>query len=270
MLNKILKISIVIVVLSNLIYAEDKIPAGWWQKGSYQYEETNATLAHIEGMISYSKTSGNDDNEDLKIKVAGKIRSGHVGASLSYTKIDQKHKSYNDKNDKTPAATSKDDYTTTLILGYDINKDFFLNLGYENSRNLTFEIYNQTTKYLGVGYRLLSTDMHRLNVFLAVGTEDISFGTYPQLPSGETDCMYYQANYTWFMQPRVLFSTNYTYLQAKKDNRDTATLTAKVKVKVTKNISLIVGYSNEFMEAQDTVNRYTHDETVFTAVKFDF
>ena len=270
MLNKILKTSMGVVLLSSIIHAGSQTPKNWWQKGSYQYEETDKVLAHISGTVSYSETSGNDENKDTKINVSGKIRKGHLGASLSYTKVDENRKSYDDKSDTTPSETIKDDYTTTFIVGYDINKDFFINGGYVNSRNVTFEIYNQTTQYLGVGYRLLTLEEHRLNLFVAKGTDDISFGTYPQLPSGKTDGIYYQIDYSWFMKPRVSLSTSYSYLQADEDNRDTSTLTAQLKIMATENISLLIGYSDEYMEVQDTVDRYTNDKTVFTAVKFEF
>ena len=270
MLNRTLKASIGVILLNGAVYANDETPKNWWQKGSYAYKETDKILTHIEGTISYRETRGNDEDKTLKTSILGKIRKGHLGASLSYSKIDEEKKQFNDKADKTPSETKKDYYKTTFIVGYDINKDFFVNAGYDNSRNTAFEIYNQTTQYIGVGYRILTLDAHRLNIFLAKGTDEISFGTYPQLPSGKTNGVYYQTDYSWIINPKVSLNLNYAYLKADMNNRDNSLLTAKVTASMFEHISLVIGYSDEYMKAQETVDRYTNDKTVFTAVKFEF
>ena len=277
MLIKSLKIYLGTLLLSSLLYSADKTPtpkqdlhAYWWMKSSYEYPKTDKLLMHIEGTGRYSTTSGNDEKEDITAKITGKARKGHLGASLSYTKKYKNDKLYADKTDTAPAHILKDEYELNFVGGYDISKDFYTNVGYVNSRDITFEVYNKTTMYLGLGYRLLTTDSHRLSIFLAKGSEDISFGTYPQLPSGKSDGYYYQIDYRWMFTPTISWTSMYSYLQLDKKHRDTSLLTSQFIIRANKYISFLVGYRNEYMEAQETVNRYTNDKIVFTAIKFEF
>ena len=270
MLNRVLKIYLGLLLLGSLLYANENTPANWWQKGSYEYNATNEVLTHVEGMFRYSKTDGNDKNKDLSATLSAKIRKNHFGASLSFTKTRESRKMFDDKSSTTPIETEKDEYELSFVLGYDISEDFYLNAGYINSRDISFEVYNQTTMYFGVGYRLLTLDSHRLTIFASKGSEDISFGTYPQLPSGKTNGYYYQTNYTWMITQGVTLDTSYSYLQADMKNRDTSLFTAQLIIGVSKHISFLIGYRDEYMAAQDTVNRYTNDSTTYTALKFQF
>lgn len=278
MLKNSLKSVILVSFMAGVIHAENNVtieeditPAYWWEKSSYEYENSQI-LTHFEGSISHTQNSGNEDNEDTMINLKAKIRKGHFGASLNYYKRYEDHKVYDDKNDENPTHTLTDDYSSVTRVGYDINKNFYAVAGYENARNTSFEIYNQTTQYIGGGYRL-NYDMygsHRINLMLAVGNEDISFGTYPQLPSGETDGVYYNINYNFMMKSYVEFTANYSNFIADMDNRDTSKLLLKVTIPVFDNVSIVIGYIDEYMEAQETVDRYSNDETFFTAIKFEF
>lgn len=270
MLNRILKISLGLLFFGSLLYASEDAPANWWKKGSYGYEATNKILTHAEGIFRYSKTDGNDQDNDLSAKLSGKIRKGHYGASLSYTKTRNTYRRFDNKSSATPITTKTDDYELSFVLGYDVSKKFFLNAGYINARDITFEVYNQTTMYFGLGYRLLTLESHRLNIFASIGSEDISFGEYPQLPSGKTNGYYYQANYTWLITKRISLYTSYSYLQADMKNRNTALFTAQLTIGLSKHLSFLVGYRNKYMAAQDTVNRYTNDSRTYTALKFEF
>ena len=277
MLMKISKICLGTLLLNTFLYSVENTPSpkldplkDWWKKGSYEYATTDKILTHLEGTGRYSKSNGNDEKEDILVNITGKIRKGHFGASLSYTKKYQDYTFYNDKDDTSPAKTVEDEYKVNFVGAYDINKDFYVNLGYVNSRDITFEVYNQTTMYLGVGYRLLTSDMHRLSVFVAKGSEDISFGTYPQLPSGKSDGYYYQVNYSLKINPIISWTSSYAYLKLDKKNRDTSLLNSRLVIRASENISFLLGYEDEYMAGQSTVNRDTHDKTTYTAVKFEF
>jgi len=270
MLNKVLKIYLGLLLLGSLLYANEDAPKNWWKKGSYEYNSTNQILTHVEGMFRYSEADGNNKDKDISATLSAKIRKNHYGASLSYTKTRESVKMFDDKSSTTPIETDIDESELSLILAYDINKDLYINGGYSNSRDIAFEVYNQTTMYLGLGYRLLTLDSHRLSIFASKGSEDISFGTYPQLPSGKTNGYYYQANYTWMINEGVSLDTSYSYLQADMKNRDTSLFTTQLLIGLSQNISFLVGYRDEYMEAQDTVNRYTNDSTTYTAIKFEY
>lgn len=276
MYNKILKIIIAIslaIATLNAIENDtstDKTPQRWWEKGSYGYEETNKLLTHIEGSIGFSQTNGNDEDKSIKANIAAKVRKGHLGASISYSKTKEDRKAYGDKQDTTPQTSKRDDYQLSAVVGYDISKNFYVNLGYENSRNLTFEVYNHTTIYAGVGYRILTLEAHNLSVFLAAGTDDISFGTYPLLASGKTNGAYASTNYLWYITPAISLNVNYMFLKADMQNRDTSTLMAKVTVPISQNLFFIFGYKNDQMEVQKTINRYEYDKMFFTSIKFEF
>jgi hypothetical protein len=277
MLIKISKICLGALLLSSLLHSVEEVAvpkidplANWWEKSSYEYPETDKLLMHVEGTGRYATTSGNDEKEEIIANVTGKVRKGHFGGTLSYTKTFRDEKLFDDKSDTTPAHIEVDEYEVSFVGGYDINKDFYINAGYLNGRNILFEVYNQTTMYLGLGYRLLTTDAHRLSVFAAKGSEDISFGTYPQLPSGKADGYYYQIDYTWMINPTISWTSMYSYLKLDVENRNTSLLTSQLTVRATENISFLVGYRDEYMEAQKTVNRYTNDKNIYTALKFEY
>lgn len=104
----------------------------------------------------------------------------------------------------------------------------------------------------------------------AIGDEDISFGTYPQLPSGKSNGVYYNLTYGVTLNSNVDFSINYSHFIAKMDNRDTGKLTLQLSVPIFDHISIVAGYIDDYMEAQTTVNRFTNDKTYYTAIKFEF
>ena len=278
MLRNSLKSVIVLSLLTGFVYGDNNVtkedivtkavPSSWWKKSSYEYDNSEI-LMHFEGTLSYTQNSGNEDNEDTMIMLKAKIRKGHYGVSFDYNKKYKDHIVYDDKNDENPTQILTDDYSSVTRIGYDITKNFYAVAGYENSRNTSFEIYNQTTQYVGGGFRL-HYNRHRLNIMGALGTEDISFGTYPQLPSGKTDGLYYNVYYNFEMLPYADLTLNYSYFSADMETRDTSKFMAKVSIPVFENVSIVIGYIDEYMEAQDTVDRYTHDETVFTAIKFQF
>lgn len=276
MTSKILKTTVGIILAASSLNAADEnkatdtTPPNWWQKGSYEYPETDKLLIHLEGNVGYSKKSGNEEDENVKIGASAKIRKGHFGLSISYTKLREDRVAYDDKSTVVPTTSLRDDYQVNTILGYDVNKDFYVNAGHENSRDITFEIYNQNTYYVGAGYRILTLDKHKASLFAAVGTDEISFGRYPMLPSGKTDGLYFQGDYLWIVKPGLFLSTGYKYLKADMDYRDTSTFTAKATVAINQYVSLVVGYLDDYIEAQETVNRHQHDKMIFTQIQFQY
>ena len=276
MINKILKATTIIALMSSMVYAKDvkpkdttKTPKNWWQIGSYEYPTTDKVLMHFQGSISYAKKGGNDRDKKVKADTFIKIRKKHFGVSVLYSKIKDDKISYEDKSSK-PKTSTTDNYSIHTKVGYDINEDFFLTVGYVNSRDLLFEIYNKTTRYAGVGYRIFKSKFHRLSIFGAFGDEDISFGTYPQLPSGKTSGQYYEVNYLVFLSPMIAFKTSYQYLKADEKNRDTAVFSVATKLSITQTTSFIVSFTDEFIDAQKTVNRYSHDQTIYSSIQFSF
>lgn len=249
--------------------ATDITPPNWWKKSSYAYTDTNKILTHFEGMISYSKSEGNENDKDLLVKLSAKVRKKHLGVSFTYSRKDSNHKLYLDKSDTNPTNIVKDVYSAVTRVGYDINKNFYVIGGYENARNIEFEIYNQTTRYIGGGYQTYYKS-HRLNIMGAIGDEDISFGTYPQLPSGKSNGFYYNLTYGYTTSTKIDFSINYSHFVANMKNRDTGKLTAQLSIPIFDHVSIVAGYIDDYMEAQTTVNRYVNDKTFYTAIKFEF
>jgi hypothetical protein len=275
MSNKIL-CSAVLLLLSNLLYAEDNnttvsdvTPKNWWQKSSYEYDYTDKTLFHLEGLISYNKMSGNEAGENLKASLSGKARKGHLGVSVSYSKQKNTQTIYTTKTISLPTVVT-DDYTLGTVIGYDINNKFYLNLGYERSTNTVFQIYSKASEYFGVGYRLIETDNHKLNVFVAKGKEDISFMKDAVLPSGATNGIFYQTTYGWSITPTTMLELNYSYLQTDMPDRDTSSFSTELTVMLSESVAIMVGYNREYLEAQKTVERFENDETFTTAIKFQF
>jgi len=268
MLKKFFMIVAGVFMISCSVFADEKIPENWYQLGSYEYNAPDKVLMHFKGNVGYTKKSGNQEQDKILGSVSAKIRMNHIGFEASYMVDKDDRTNYNEKGviaDSTYNHTNQ----SRLALSYDLNKDFFASVGYENGRNTPFEIYNQTTQYAGFGYRVLKSAGHRLGVFAAYGNEDISFGTYPILPSGKTDGAYFQLNYLWFIAPTVAIKADYSYLRANMDNRDTGTLVVATKIGMTKSFSLVFSYTNEYIEAQKTVHRFTNDETIFTSIQFD-
>jgi len=242
-------------------------PANWWQKGSYDYPPTDKLLMHLEGSVAYSKSEGNLDMKDTTYTLKGKVRKKHVGVSFSYDKTYSNSVLHN--ADKTDTTIVIDKYEAHTVFGYDINKNFFTLAGYNNARDTTFEIYNKTTLYTGLGYRT-NYKKHFFNVFGALGTEDISFGTYPKLPSGKTDGKYYEVNYNTIVFDDASFNFRYAYFMGEAAYRDTSKLYVSLSVPLYQKISVMLGYKEDYIEAQELVDRVTRDKTTYTAIKFEF
>jgi len=273
MLNKFFKLSIMLLLGLNVAFAEENkqssMPENWWQMGSYEYEATDEILTHFTGKLGYIKKSGNFDEDNFKATVSAKIRREHLGLEVTYSLDKEKKIELADK-DTELTSIEVDDYSVRTVLLYDLTKDFFVSGGFENSRNISFEMYNKTAIYAGVGYRALKLKDHKLGIFAAYGTEDISFGNYPILPSGETNGQYYQLNYLWFINQGAILKLDYSHLLAEMDSRDASTLVIATKISISDKLSLVLSFTDEYLEAQETVNRYTHDKTIFTSIQFDF
>jgi hypothetical protein len=254
-------------VNSSASIVEDVSPKYWWKQGSYDYPATDKLLIHIDGTLAYSKSEGNLDTQDNIYTVNAKIRKNHIGISFTY------FKKYAETTIHDPAAgdttTIIDEYSSSILLGYDINEDFFTVLGYDNARDTAFEIYNQTTQYVGLGYRF-KHEKHRLNFFAAVGTEDVSFGTYPKLPSGKTTGQFYQFNYNALIFDDVKFELQYSYFNATEVYRNTSKLYASISIPIYDVVSLTVGYKEDYIEAQDLADRFNTDKTFYTGLRIDF
>lgn len=268
MLKKLFMIAAGVFLISSSLSSDEKVPENWYQLGSYEYNATDKVLMHFKGNIGYTKKSGNDVEDKIAGSVSGKIRRNNLGLEASYS-VDKDDRIEYDEKGVIANQVYRNDYQARLALTYDLNKDFFVSAGYENARNTSFEIYNQTTQYAGIGYRALKSAGHKLGVFAAYGNEDISFGTYPILPSGKTDGAYFQLNYLWFIAPSVALKADYSYLKANMENRDTGTFVIASKIGMTKSFSIVFSYMNDYIQAQKTVNRHTNDETIFTSIQFD-
>ncbi|CAA6802103.1 MAG: Unknown protein [uncultured Sulfurovum sp.] len=242
-------------------------PDNWWKKGSYDYPATNQLLWHVEGSVAYSKSEGNLDMKDTSYGLKAKIRKNHIGVSFSYDKVYSNSVLHN--ADNTDTTIIVDQYEANTLLGYDINKNFFTLVGYNNARDTTFEIYNKTTKYVGLGYRT-NHKKHYFNIFAALGREDISFGTYPKLPSGETDGKYYEINYNTTIFDDKSFDFRYSYFMGDAAYRDTSKLYVSLSIPLYQKLSVVLGYKENYIEAQELVDRIQSDKTTYTAIKFQF
>ena len=251
-------------------FCTQSTPANWWQTGSYAYPQTDEFLTHIAGTVSYMSSEGNEDNTNLKISGLAILRKGNFTFANSYEKNKWRRKIYENKNFK-PRVSSNERYKMESSLMYDLNSYFFTAAGYENGRNLEMAIYNQTIRYAGVGFRALKTmPKHQLNLFVGYGDEDISFELFPILPSGKTNLIYYQLNYSWLMNEIFSLSISYKMADAAMKYRDNSELTLSTNTKISKYISLVVLYNDLHIEALDSVNLFTHDKTISTSLQISF
>lgn len=246
-----------------------KVAPNWWQMSSYAHAKSDGVLLHTAGTIAYQESEGNTKENSLKMRLSATARYEHFTYYGMYQKTDVETKSYGSK-DAQPTAIKDDVYSFENALTYDVNKYLFTTVGYDNSRDISMEIYNKNVYYGGLGVRALNTPHHKLSLFAAYGNEDISFGTYPILPSGESDGVYYALNYRWLINEQLMFTFKYRFLDAVKKYRNTSTLNTALNIKVYDGVSVVLAYEDVYVEGMKLVNLFEHDKKFTTALRFDF
>lgn len=259
------------ILVATLSHAEDSVQIGnWWEENSHSYPQTDDFLYHFEGEIGYQKQEGNVDSINYGYKLSAMARMEHVTSNVFFnaTKSDEKY--YADKSDNKGTKVAYEDYDRGVTLAYDFTREIYAEVGYINSKNTLFDIYNQTRMYAGVGYNIIATESHDITLFIAKGMEDTSYGVFPQYPNGETDAYLFIADYIWTINEGMSFSVSYEQFMAEKDFRDSTALNLEFTAALSESTFMSVSYSDKYNEMQKTVNKYTNMTSMSTSIGFSF
>jgi hypothetical protein len=198
------------------------------------------------------------------------IRKEHLSSSVFYNGTKSDMTMYADKNDKKGTVIKSQDYDRGITLDYDFSSNIFAELGYMNSKNTNFDIYNQTRIYGGLGYDITILESHSLSLFVAKGTEDTSYGIFPQYPGGKTDAYLIILDYSWEINEAMSFATSYEKFVAEKNYRDSSAFNATFSVGLSESTFMSVSYTDKYNEMQETVKKYPHIKTMSTSIGFSF
>lgn len=267
---KLITISLLATSLSYGATTKSSELGEWWNVSSYDHPKTDDFLYHVDLSAGYENVSGNTDSKSYTYNLTTVTRYKQITGNLLFTKTKSDMLDYANKDDKSGYKFNSESYDRSITLDYDLNSKIYFEVGFINSKNTTFDIYNQTRKYIGAGYNILSTDQHQLSGFIAKGTEDTSYGVLPQYPSGKTDAYLYIVDYLWQFNEGVSFKCNYEILKADKDRRDSSSLSAGITVALSEVTYINFEYADKYNETQQSVNKFPHTKTTTVSLGFSF
>lgn len=150
--------------------AEKKIDLGnWWEKSSLSYSPVpEQWLFHEEGTLDYKHKSGNTKSDRYDGSATFKVRKLRFTNTLYYG-IDKEYTVQNASPGTTSSPTDSDYRNFQEALRYDLTARLYTEGGYIWEKDREDYISARRSYYAGVGYALIDTLKHHLEVFAAGG-----------------------------------------------------------------------------------------------------
>lgn len=204
----------------------DKAPAAekekrrlgaWWEKNSLTYDPLpDQWLFHIEGTLDYRHSSGNVKSDVYNGSASLMVRKRRFTNTLIYI-IDKEYKEQAAEPGAPPGKTDTDYRSFQEILRYDLAARLYSEGGYIWEKDTANYISDRDSYYVGLGYALIDTPQHLLDVFASGGYVEEA---YPEpvkaamhMSQQGVSAAYFREAYRWHITERLTYKENFRIIQ---------------------------------------------------------
>jgi len=206
------------------VVAPEKPDLGaWWEKNSLKYSPLpEPWLFHIEGTLEYKHKSGNTESDLYNGSSSFMVRKSRFTNTLTY--LINKEFTKQSSQPGAPVSKTDDDYRSFQeSLRYDLTDRLYTEGGYIWEKDTANYVSNRDSYYAGLGYALIDTDRHLLDILVAGGYEEEA---YPGLVKvamnidhNSVTAGYFKEHYRWNITDRITFKETFRIIQDISDTR---------------------------------------------------
>jgi putative salt-induced outer membrane protein YdiY len=207
-----------------LVVTQTKPALGaWWEKNSLKYSPLpEQWLFHIEGTLDYKHKSGNTQSDLYDGSASFMARKSRFTNTLTY--LINKEFTKQSGQPGAPVSKTDDDYRSFQeSIRYDLTDRLYSEGGYIWEKDTANYISDRDSYYAGLGYTLIDTEHHLLDVLVAGGYEEESYpGAVKEAMNFDRNCMtvgYLKEYYQWHITDRITFKETFRIIQDFSDTR---------------------------------------------------
>jgi putative salt-induced outer membrane protein YdiY len=195
----------------------------WWEKNALKYSPLpEQWLYHIEGTLDYKHKSGNTQSDLYDGSLSFMVRKSRFTNTFSY--LINKEFTEQSSQPGAPVSRTDNDYRSTQdTLRCDLTDRLYAEGGYIWEKDTANYISDRDSYYAGIGYALIDTDHHLLDVLAAGGYEEEA---YPgavkaamNMDRGSVTAGYLKEHYQWIITDRITFKETFRIIQDFSDTR---------------------------------------------------
>jgi len=262
----------------------------WWEKSALKYSPVpEQWLFHAEGTLDLKYKTGNTKSDRYSGSASLTVRKSRFTNTLSFM-IEKEY-----SEDLSPSGSytkSKDEDSRSIqdALRYDLTERFYAEGGYMWEKDKKNYITGRDSYYAGLGYTLVDTQRHHLDVFFAGGYVNEKYPSLIQssmnLDHLEVGAAYFRQDYRWNITDRLTFKETFRIIQNLKStevfNDDVNRLQVigetyryrwflinEIYFKLMPHVNFMIGYKYEFdSNPWPTVDRT--DTTLKSGIQFSY
>lgn len=270
---------------------QDKPTLGaWWEKSSLKYSPLpEQWLYHVEGTLDYKHKTGNTQSDLYNGSASLMVRKSRFTSTL--TGIINKELTKQNPTPGSPVNKTDTDYRSIQeALRYDLTARLYTEGGYIWEQDTANYISDRDIYYAGIGYALVDTQKHFLDVFVAGGYEGEEFpdAVKVSMHMDHQDLIagYLRENYRWTINDRITYKQTFRIIKelTKTDvfNDDLANLRVigetnryrwfiinEIYFKLVDHLNFMTGYKIEY-DSNPWPTVLKLDTTIKSGIQFSF
>lgn len=270
------------------VTTEDKVDPleNWWLKSALEHPKSESILSHYEVQGMLSQSEGNYKADSVLINTSAYFRKNEYTLNLATKNSNTKQEINQDPANKFIFENEEEKYYVTL--NYALSPKYYLTLGGFTERDSVMSVDKRETYYFGVGGHPIQTKNHQLQMFAAVGRDNIEYykanspaavsNAFTALaPGGDSNALYIQEKYHWTINNYFSIDQSLNYFFEELENRDNGAFMAALNYQLHKNVALTLKYDVKYSEvldgaikALDPHNISTTDKTTSMNISFNY
>jgi putative salt-induced outer membrane protein YdiY len=189
----------------------------WWEKNSLTYNPLpEPWLFHVEGTLSYKHKTGNVDSNRYDGSASLMVRKLRLTNTLNYI-IDKEKTEQAAQPGDPPSITDTDYRSFQEILRYDLLPRLYTETGYIYEEDKANYISDRDNYYAGLGYTLIDTPKHTLDLLAAGGYVKEKYPELVQtamdMERSSTSAGYVRETYRWHITDRLTYKETFRIIQ---------------------------------------------------------
>jgi putative salt-induced outer membrane protein YdiY len=189
----------------------------WWETNSLKYAPLpEQWLLHIEGTLDYKHKEGNIDSNHYDGSASLMVRKLRFTNTLTYIINKERTEQVNTPGEP-PSLTDTDYRSFQESLRYDLLKRLYAEGGYIWEKDTANYIEDRDSYYAGLGYALIDTPRHLLDLFAAGGYVEEEYPELVRIAMGisrsSTSAGYLRQSYRWNITDRITYKESFRIIQ---------------------------------------------------------
>jgi putative salt-induced outer membrane protein YdiY len=189
----------------------------WWETNSLKYSPLpEQWLLHIEGTLDYKHKEGNIDSNLYDGSASLMVRKLRFTNTLTYI-INKERTEQVTTPGEPPSLTDSDYRSFQESLRYDLAKRLYAEGGYIWEKDTANYIQGRDSYYAGLGYTLIATPRHLLDLFAAAGYVEEKYPELVRIAMGisrsNTSAGYLRQSYRWNITDRITYKESFRIIQ---------------------------------------------------------